>query len=96
MAERVPEDQGPPREPLEDWVRDTMEEIIVEAKRHFPRELLVRVFLFCAQRHINDEMSTSLLFIRLLQRALFQHYRNGCPGVELRRNPHRRSEGMQE
>ncbi|CAP72506.1 Vpr protein [SIV-wrc Pbt-05GM-X02] len=56
-----------------------MQELFAMAKRHFPREVLVRVFLYCSQQRNYEEQATMHYFHRVLQRGLYLHLIQGCP-----------------
>ncbi|AEK79596.1 vpr protein [Simian immunodeficiency virus] len=75
--EQAPEDQGPQREPYTLWLLDTLEEIKQEAVRHFPRTVLQGVGNWVFTVH-GDSWEGVQELIRILQRALFTHYRHGC------------------
>ncbi|ABD19504.1 vpr protein [Simian immunodeficiency virus] len=87
--EQAPEDQGPSREPYEQWLLDTLEEIKQEAVRHFPRP-----WLHALGEHIyetyGDSWAGVQAIIRILQQLLFVHFRIGCHHSRIGINPQRR------
>ncbi|AFM85332.1 vpr protein [Simian immunodeficiency virus] len=92
--EQAPENQGPPREPWNQWLLDTLEEIKNEAMRHFPRNTLQNIGNWVFQNY-GDSWEGVQVLITLLQKALFTHYRYGCAhsriGIGPRRNGASRS-----
>nr|CAA92895.1 vpr protein [Human immunodeficiency virus 1] len=86
--EQAPEDQGPQREPNNEWTLELLEELKNEAVRHFPR-----VWLHSLGQHIyetyGDTWAGVEALIRSLQQLLFIHFRVGCQhsriGVQRRR-----------
>ncbi|AFV26278.1 vpr protein [Simian immunodeficiency virus] len=77
MAEHPPEDEGPPREPWDAWVVDVLEEIKEEALKHFDPRLLTALGNYIYDRH-GDTLEGAGELIKILQRALFIHFRAGC------------------
>ncbi|AFV26143.1 vpr protein [Simian immunodeficiency virus] len=77
MAERPPEDEGPQREPWDEWVTEVLEEIKQEALKHFDPRLLTALGNYIYDRH-GDTLEGAGELIKILQRALFMHFRNGC------------------
>ncbi|ALX35245.1 vpr protein [Human immunodeficiency virus 1] len=75
--ERAPEDQGPQREPHNEWTLELLEELKNEAVRHFPR-----IWLHQLGQHIyntyGDTWEGVEDIIRILQQLLFIHFRIGC------------------
>nr|QKS74878.1 vpr protein [Human immunodeficiency virus 1] len=75
--ERAPEDQGPQREPFNEWTLELLEELKNEAVRHFPRQWLQGL-----GQHIYDTYGDTwegvLAIIRIMQLLLFTHFRIGC------------------
>ncbi|ACT66825.1 vpr protein [Human immunodeficiency virus 1] len=75
--EQAPEDQGPPREPFNEWMLQTLEELKAEAVRHFPIQ-----WLHSLGQHIyntyGDTWEGVTAIIRILQQLIFIHYRIGC------------------
>nr|AFM44545.1 vpr protein [Human immunodeficiency virus 1] len=75
--EQAPEDQGPQREPHNEWTLELLEELKSEAVRHFPR-----VMLHGLGQHIyetyGDTWAGVEALIRFLQQLLFVHFRIGC------------------
>nr|AAP76513.1 vpr protein [Human immunodeficiency virus 1] len=86
--EQAPEDQGPQREPYNEWALDLLEELKSEAVRHFPR-----AWLHSLGQHIyetyGDTWTGVEALIRTLQQLLFVHFRIGCQhsriGIALQR-----------
>nr|QZP11555.1 vpr protein [Human immunodeficiency virus 1] len=70
--EQAPEDQGPQREPYNEWTLEILEELKNEAVRHFPR-----VWLQSLGQQISATYGVAAL-IRILQQLLFIHFRIGC------------------
>nr|ASM80125.1 vpr protein [Simian immunodeficiency virus] len=77
MAERPPEDEAPQREPWDEWVVEVLEEIKEEALKHFDPRLLTALGNYIYDRH-GDTLEGAGELIRILQRALFIHFRGGC------------------
>ncbi|AAY25786.1 vpr protein [Human immunodeficiency virus 1] len=75
--EQAPEDQGPQREPSNEWTLELLEELKSEAVRHFPR-----TWLHSLGQHIyetyGDTWAGVEAITRILQRLLFIHFRIGC------------------
>nr|AUO68483.1 vpr protein [Human immunodeficiency virus 1] len=75
--EQAPENQGPQREPYNEWTLELLEEFKNEAVRHFPRN-----WLHGLGQHIyityGDTREGVEAIIRILQQLLFIHFRNGC------------------
>nr|QQX37298.1 vpr protein [Human immunodeficiency virus 1]QQX37305.1 vpr protein [Human immunodeficiency virus 1]QQX37333.1 vpr protein [Human immunodeficiency virus 1] len=75
--EQAPEDQGPQREPFNEWTLELLEELKQEAVRHFPSQ-----WLHGLGQHIyntyGDTWEGVLAIIRILQQLLFIHFRIGC------------------
>nr|AET72393.1 vpr protein [Human immunodeficiency virus 1] len=75
--EQAPEDQGPQREPNNEWTLELLEELKSEAVRHFPT-----VWLHNLGQHIyetyGDTWTGVEALIRTLQQLLFIHFRIGC------------------
>nr|QDO80169.1 vpr protein [Human immunodeficiency virus 1] len=85
--ERAPEDQGPQREPYNEW---TLEELKREAVRHFPR-----AWLHGLGQHIyetyGDTWAGVEALIRTLQQLVFIHFRIGCQHSRIGILTHRRA-----
>ncbi|AFV26134.1 vpr protein [Simian immunodeficiency virus] len=77
MAERPPEDEGPQREPWDEWVVEVLEELKEEALKHFDTRLLTALGNYIYDRH-GDTLEGAGELIKILQRALFLHFRGGC------------------
>nr|AGO97755.1 vpr protein [Human immunodeficiency virus 1] len=60
--EQAPGDQGPQREPYNEWTLELLEELKNEAVRHFP----------------GDTWAGVEAIIRILQQLMFIHFRIGC------------------
>ncbi|AAD17908.1 Vpr [Simian immunodeficiency virus] len=95
--EQVPEDQGPAREPYNEWALDVLEELKEEALRHFPRPWLQGLGQYIYSTY-GDTWEGVEAIIRILQQLLFIHYRIGCNhsriGISLaRRTPQGRRNG---
>nr|AFB35952.1 vpr protein [Human immunodeficiency virus 1] len=75
--ERAPEDQGPPREPYNEWTLEILEDLKSEAVRHFPRP-----WLHSLGQHIyetyGDTWAGVEAIIRILQQLRLIHFRIGC------------------
>nr|UBT21197.1 vpr protein [Human immunodeficiency virus 1] len=75
--EQAPEDQGPQREPHNEWMLELLEDLKHEAVRHFPR-----LWLHELGQHIyntyGDTWEGVEAIISMLQRLLFVHFRIGC------------------
>ncbi|CAA88624.1 vpr protein [Human immunodeficiency virus 2] len=76
-TELPPEDGTPPREPGDEWVIEILREITEEALKHFDRSLLTALGRHIYTRH-GDTLEGARELIRILQRALFTHFRAGC------------------
>ncbi|AFV26260.1 vpr protein [Simian immunodeficiency virus] len=77
MAERPPEDEGPQREPWDEWVTEVLEEVKQEALKHFDPRLLTALGNYIYDRH-GDTLEGAGELIKILQRALFMHFKAGC------------------
>ncbi|BAM76140.1 vpr protein [Human immunodeficiency virus 2] len=75
--ETPPEDENPQRGPWEEWVEDILEELKQEALKHFDPRLLTALGNFIYSRH-GDTLAGARELIKILQRALFLHFRGGC------------------
>nr|UTR30162.1 vpr protein [Human immunodeficiency virus 1] len=71
--EQPPEDQGPQREPNNEWT----EELKHEAVRHFPRPWLHGLGQYIYNIY-GDTWEGVIAIIRILQQLLFVHFRIGC------------------
>ncbi|ADK78264.1 vpr protein [Simian immunodeficiency virus] len=83
--EMPPEDEGPQREPMNEWLLDTLMELQEEAAKHFTMELLHAVGNYIYEQY-GDSLEGVRVLITLLQRALFLHYRHGCTGSRIGTN----------
>nr|ASC62243.1 vpr protein [Simian immunodeficiency virus]ASC62257.1 vpr protein [Simian immunodeficiency virus]ASC62264.1 vpr protein [Simian immunodeficiency virus]ASC62271.1 vpr protein [Simian immunodeficiency virus]ASC62278.1 vpr protein [Simian immunodeficiency virus] len=87
--EQVPQDEGPQREPMNEWLLDTLEEIKNEAVRHFPQPTLQNLGNWVYANY-GDSWRGVQVMITLLQKALFTHYRHGCAHSRIGHGPRRR------
>ncbi|AJG44678.1 vpr protein [Human immunodeficiency virus 1] len=75
--EQAPGDQGPQREPYNEWILELLEELKSEAVRHFPRP-----WLHGLGQHIyntyGDTWEGVEAITKTLQQLLFTHFRIGC------------------
>nr|ACM16485.1 vpr protein [Human immunodeficiency virus 2] len=76
-TELPPEDRSPPRGPGDEWVIEILREIKEEALRHFDPRLLTALGRYIYTRY-GDTPEGARELIRILQRALFTHFRAGC------------------
>nr|WNB16714.1 vpr protein [Human immunodeficiency virus 2] len=76
-TEFPPEDETPPREPGDEWVIKILKEIKKEALKHFDPRLLTTLGRYIYTRHGNTLKGAREL-VKILQRALFAHFRAGC------------------
>nr|AKV60284.1 vpr protein [Human immunodeficiency virus 1] len=86
--EQAPEDQGPQREPHNEWSLELLEELKHEAVRHFPRSWLHGLGQYIYNTY-GDTWEGVEAIIRILQQLLFIHFfRIGCQhsriGISLR------------
>nr|QIC96888.1 vpr protein [Human immunodeficiency virus 1] len=70
--EQAPEDQGPQREPHNEWTLELLEEL-----RHFPRPWLHGLGQYIYDTY-GDTWEGVEAIIRTLQQLLFVHFRIGC------------------
>nr|AEF14173.1 vpr protein [Human immunodeficiency virus 1] len=88
--EQAPEDQGPQREPNNEWTLELLEDLKREAVRHFPRRWLHEL-----GQHIyttyGDTWPGVEALIRTLQQLLFVHFRIGCQHSRIGITPQRRA-----
>nr|UDP23609.1 vpr protein [Human immunodeficiency virus 1] len=75
--EQAPEDQGPQREPYNEWTLELLEELKQEAVRHFPRPWLHGLGQHIYETY-GDTWTGVEAIIRILQQLLFTHFRIGC------------------
>nr|CAD26722.1 Vpr protein [Human immunodeficiency virus 1] len=75
--EQAPEDQGPPREPFNEWTLELLEELKREAVRHFPRTWLQGLGQHIYETY-GDTWAGVEAITRNLQQLLFIHFRIGC------------------
>ncbi|AAR02351.1 vpr protein [Simian immunodeficiency virus] len=87
--EHAPEDQGPPREPYNEWALEILEDLKNEAVKHYPRSWLHQL-----GQHIyttyGDTWEGVEAIIRILQQLLFVHFRVGCHHSRIGIIPQRR------
>ncbi|APJ01813.1 vpr protein [Human immunodeficiency virus 2] len=76
-TEFPPENGTPPREPGNEWVIEILRELKEEALKHFDPRLLIALGYYILTRH-GDILEGARELIRILQRALFMHFRAGC------------------
>ncbi|AAA44862.1 vpr protein [Human immunodeficiency virus 1] len=75
--EQALENQGPAREPFNEWTLELLEELKEEAVRHFPRPWLQACGQYIYETY-GDTWEGVMAIIRILQQLLFTHYRIGC------------------
>nr|AYP19963.1 vpr protein [Human immunodeficiency virus 1] len=75
--EQAPENQGPQREPYNEWVLELLEELKQEAIRHFPRQWLHGLGQLIYHTY-GDTWEGVEAITRTLQQLLFVHFRIGC------------------
>nr|QRF72111.1 vpr protein [Human immunodeficiency virus 1] len=75
--EQAPEDQGPQREPYNEWILELLEELKQEAVRHFPRTWLHNFGQYIYETY-GDTWTGVEVLVRMLQQMLFIHFRIGC------------------
>nr|UDP23988.1 vpr protein [Human immunodeficiency virus 1] len=75
--EQAPEDQGPQREPFNEWTLELLEELKHEAVRHFPRPWLHGLGQYIYETY-GDTCAGVEAIIRTLQHMLCVHLRIGC------------------
>nr|ALS54491.1 vpx protein [Simian immunodeficiency virus] len=69
------------REPWDEWLRDMLADLNREARRHFGDELLYQVWNYCqeeGERTQTPMNERAYKYYRLVQKALFVHFRCGC------------------
>nr|QLK12524.1 vpr protein [Human immunodeficiency virus 2]QLK12550.1 vpr protein [Human immunodeficiency virus 2] len=76
-SEFPPEDRTPPREPGDEWLIEILRQIREEALKHFDPRLLTALGNYIYSTH-GDTPEGARKLIRILQRALFAHFRAGC------------------
>nr|QLK13567.1 vpr protein [Simian immunodeficiency virus] len=77
MEERPPENEGPQRKPWNKWVVEVLKELKEEALKHFNPRFLTALGNHIYNRH-GDTLKGAGKLIKILQRALFMHFRGGC------------------
>nr|AEB52464.1 vpr protein [Human immunodeficiency virus 1] len=75
--EQAPEDQGPQREPYNEWMLELLEELKHEAVRHFSRPWLLGLGQHIYETYGNTWEGVEAM-ISMLQQLLFVHFRIGC------------------
>nr|ALS54523.1 vpx protein [Simian immunodeficiency virus] len=86
---RAPREQRPgwleiwdlDREPWDEWLRDMLTDLNREAQRHFGRELLFQVWNYCQEEGERNRIpmnERAYKYYRLVQKAMFVHFRCGC------------------
>nr|UXE48839.1 vpr protein [Human immunodeficiency virus 1] len=88
--EQAPEDQGPQREPYNEWALELLEELKHEAVRHFPRPWLhgLRQYIYATY---GDTWAEVEAIIRTLHQLLFIHFRIRCQHSRIGITPRRRA-----
>nr|AQV06967.1 vpr protein [Human immunodeficiency virus 1] len=88
--EQAPEDQGPQREPYNEWTLELLEELKNEAVRHFPRPWLHGLGQYIYYTY-GDTWEGVEAIIRTLHQLLFIHFfRIGCQHSRIGIIPRRR------
>nr|CAD48450.1 vpr protein [Human immunodeficiency virus 1] len=75
--ERAPEDQGPQREPYNEWTLELLEELKSEAVRHFPRPWLHNIGQYIYNTY-GDTWEGVEAIISILQLFMSIHFSIGC------------------
>nr|QUB07003.1 vpr protein [Simian immunodeficiency virus] len=75
--EQIPTNEGPPREPFNEWTLGLLEELKQEAIKHFPRPWLQQLGQLVYDTY-GDTWEGVTAIIRILQQVIFVHYRIGC------------------
>nr|AVA00088.1 vpr protein [Human immunodeficiency virus 1] len=75
--EQAPENQGPQREPHNQWTLEVLEELKNEAVRHFPSPWLHGLGQYIYNNY-GDTWEGVEAIIRTLQQLLFVHFRIRC------------------
>nr|AAK14221.1 vpr protein [Human immunodeficiency virus 1] len=75
--EQAPENQGPAREPFNEWALALLEELKGEAVRHFPQHWLHAFGQYIYDTY-GDTWEGVMAIIRILQQIIFTHFRIGC------------------
>nr|QJY77349.1 vpr protein [Human immunodeficiency virus 1] len=75
--EQAPEDQGPQREPCNEWAIELLEVFKREAVRHFRRPWLHSLGQYIYETY-GDTWAGVEAIIRILQHLLLIHFRIGC------------------
>nr|ADF85397.1 vpr protein [Human immunodeficiency virus 1] len=88
--EQAPENQGPQREPHNEWTLELLEELKQEAVRHFPRPWLYNLGQYIYATY-GDTRTGVEAIIRILQHLLFTHFRIGCQHSRIGITPQRRA-----
>nr|AIK20065.1 vpr protein [Human immunodeficiency virus 1] len=92
--EQAPGNQGPQREPYNEWTLELLEELKTKAVRHFPRPWLHSLGQHIYKTYGNTRAEVEAI-IRILQQLLFTHFRIGCQhsriGITLRRKTKNRA-----
>nr|ALX35344.1 vpr protein [Human immunodeficiency virus 1] len=84
--EQAPENQGPAREPFNEWALELLEELKAESVRHFPRNWLQALGQYIYETY-GDTWEGVMAIIRILQQLLFAHFRIGCQHSRIGINP---------
>nr|AAW51549.1 vpr protein [Human immunodeficiency virus 1] len=75
--EQAPEDQGPQREPYNEWTLELLEELKTEAVKHFPGYRLHGLGQHIYETY-GDTWAGVEAVIRTRQQQLLIHFRIGC------------------
>nr|AFU83799.1 vpr protein [Human immunodeficiency virus 1] len=81
--EQAPEDQGPQREPYNEWALELLEDLKSEAARHCPRPWLHSLGQYIYETY-GDTWAGVGAITRILQQMLFIHFRLGCHRIIIR------------
>nr|AFM37008.1 vpr protein [Human immunodeficiency virus 1] len=87
--EQAPEDQGPQREPYNEWALELLEELKNEAVRHFPRPWLHGLGQYIYNTY-GDTWEGVEAIIRIVPQIVCTHLRSGCPHRRIGNIPGRR------
>nr|AET05951.1 vpr protein [Human immunodeficiency virus 1] len=88
--EQAPENQGPSREPYNQWTLELLEELKNEAVKHFSRPWLLGLGQHFYETY-GDTWTGVEAMIRSLQQLLFIHFRIGCRHSRIGINYQRRT-----
>nr|AKP06550.1 vpr protein [Human immunodeficiency virus 1] len=88
--EQAPEDQGPQREPSNEWTLELLEERKHEGVRNFPMLWLNGLGEYRYNTYGDTGAGVEAL-LRILQQILFIHFRIGCQHSRIGITPQRRA-----